>query len=140
MAEADAPLERVAALRGERPVALIDGRNVQRSQWPNVGDEELVSLCCRWARRERVVAVVVFDGRTPATGDGNGCIVVEVLGETADDWLIRASAALRDGGVPFWLVTSDQALRAVASRGAEQVVGGGRFLRNLRTETIRKPS
>src|SRR4051812_41604388 len=108
--------------RGEGPVALIDGRNVQRSQWPNLSDEELVRRCCRWARRERLPAVIVFDGRTEASGDGEWCTVVPVVGETADDWLIRATAELRERGVPFWLVTSDRGLRARASRGAERVV------------------
>jgi hypothetical protein len=30
---------------------LIDARNVQRSQWPNLSDEELVERARSWAER-----------------------------------------------------------------------------------------
>jgi hypothetical protein len=45
---------------------------------------------------------------------------------------VRAAAELRAGHEPFWLVTSDRALRELAGDGAEKVVGGGRFARELR--------
>jgi predicted RNA-binding protein with PIN domain len=129
--ELESSLADAVTNRGDRPIALIDGRNVQRSQWPNLSDEELVTRCCRWARGEQMYAVIVFDGRTDASGDGESCMVVPVLGETADEWLIRATAALRERGIPFWLVTSDRELRALASRGAERVIGGGGFLKSI---------
>jgi predicted RNA-binding protein with PIN domain len=113
------------------PVALVDGRNVQRSRWPNLSDDELVRQCCRWARREGIRAVIVFDGGTDASGDDEWCTVVPVHGETADEWLIRITAELRERGVPYWLVTSDRELRALAGTGAERVIGGGGFLKLL---------
>jgi hypothetical protein len=129
--DAEAPLREMVERRGDRPVALIDGRNVQRSQWPNISDEELVKRCCRWAQRERMRAVIVFDGRTDATGDGEWCTVVPALGETADEWLIRVTADLRERAIPYWLVTSDRELRALAGVGAKRVIGGGGFLKLL---------
>lgn len=130
-AELGSSLADAVAGLGDRPIVLVDGRNVQRSQWPNLSDRELVKRCCRWARREGVPAVIVFDGRTDAAGDGELCTVVPVVGETADDWLIRVTAELRERDIPFWLVTSDRELRARASRGAERVIGGGGFLKLL---------
>jgi len=119
------------ARRDERPIVLVDGRNVQRSKWPNLSDDELVTRCCRWARRERLPTVIVFDGRTPAEGDGEECVVVPVLGETADDWLIRVTGELREHEIPFWLVTSDRELRARAGRGAHRLIGGGTYLKEI---------
>jgi hypothetical protein len=121
----------IAAMRGERPVALVDGRNVQRSSWPNVSDEDLVRRTCAWARSQGTFAVIVFDGRTAAEGDGEACVVVPVIGETADEWLVRAAQGLAELDVPFVLVTSDRELRSRAGARAERVVGGGRFLRGL---------
>lgn len=117
------------ANHGDRPLALIDGRNVQRSQWPNLSDEELVRRSCRWARAERMRALVVFDGDTHARGDDEWCAVVPVRGETADEWLIRMTRELRERGVPYWLVTSDRELRTLAGGGAERTIGGGGFLK-----------
>lgn len=49
--------------------------------------------------------------------------------ETADD-LIAREAARQEG--PYWLVTSDRGLRERAAAGAERVIGGGTFARQLR--------
>ena len=46
---------------------LIDGRNVQRSRWPNLSDEELVELVQAWAEQNEHEVVLVFDGH--AQGD-----------------------------------------------------------------------
>ena len=98
----------------------IDGRNVQRSQWPNLSDEELVERTRAWAERHGHEAVIVFDGEAPAGAIGSG-------GESADDWLIREAP-----GYPgAWLVTSDRALREAAGEAASRIVGGGAFLRGL---------
>ena len=62
---------------------------------------------------------------------GAHCVVVGTGRETADDWLERAAAICRAEQRPYWLVTSDRALRAAAGRGAEKTVGGGTFAREL---------
>jgi predicted RNA-binding protein with PIN domain len=112
-------------------LVFVDGRNVQRSQWPNLSDEQLVERARAWAERNGHDLVVVFDGdmgglvgeerldeRTTLVGTGR---------ESADDWLIR-EVPNRPGA---WLVTSDRALREAAGAGAERLVGGGSFLREL---------
>ncbi len=99
---------------------FVDGRNVQRSQWPNLSDEELLERCRDWAERNGHEVVLVFDGEAPAGAIGSGA-------ESADDWLIREVP--RHPGA--WLVTSDRALRDAAAANAERVIGGGGFLREL---------
>jgi FMN phosphatase YigB (HAD superfamily) len=111
---------------------LIDARNVLRSQWPNVPEQELVDRARAWAERNGRKLVVVFDGRAPG-----GVVGVRELDErttlvgsgeeSADDWLIR-NASKYPGA---WLVTSDRALRAAAGKTAERLVGGGTFLGQL---------
>jgi hypothetical protein len=101
-------------------LVYVDGRNVQRSQWPNLSDEELVERTHAWAERHGHEAVVVFDGAAPAGAVGSG-------GESADDWLIREMP--KHPGA--WLVTSDRALREAAAKDAGRVIGGGGFLRGL---------
>ena len=102
---------------------LIDARNVQRSQWPNLSDSELVELAGRWADEHGHEPVIVFDGRAPEGAIGTGR-------ESADDWLAREAARLAEAGEPFWLVTSDRELRG-AGHSADKVVGGGTFVREL---------
>ncbi len=109
---------------------LIDARNVLRSQWPNVPEQELVERTRAWAERHGHSVVLVFDGKAPG-----GIVGAEELDErttlvgsgveSADDWLIRETPKYPGA----WLVTSDRALRETA--GAERVTGGGRFLREL---------
>ena len=84
-------------------VVLVDGRNFQRSRWPNVPDAELV------------------DGKAPEGAVGT-------KGETADDWIAREAGTLQE---PYWLVTSDRELRERAGSQAERLFGGGAFLREL---------
>jgi hypothetical protein len=96
---------------------LIDARNVLRSRWPNIPEEELVRLIGEWAQEESVQTEIVFDGRAPAGGIGTG-------GESADDWLTRRAGELEG---PYWLVTSDRELRKRAGGGAERIIGGGAF-------------
>jgi predicted RNA-binding protein with PIN domain len=102
-------------------VALVDGRNVMRSRWPNVGEAELVEHMQRWAEREGVQAVIVFDGNAPEGAIGT-------KGESADDWITREAGRLEGS---YWLVTSDRELRHRAGARAERIVGGGTFLREL---------
>jgi hypothetical protein len=103
---------------------LIDARNVQRSLWPNIPDENLVELAQRWAHADGHQAVIVFDGNAPEGGIGTG-------GESADDWLTREATRLADAGETFWLVTSDRELRRRAGGSAARVIGGGGFAREL---------
>ncbi len=114
---------------------LVDARNVLRSTWPNIPEGDLVALCAAWAKENGCRAVVVFDGTAPGALVGEQelaphCVVVGTGGETADDWLTRAAAAEER---PYWLVTSDRALRAAAGRRAERTIGGGSFVRELRS-------
>ena len=99
---------------------FVDGRNVQRSQWPNLSDEELVDRVRAWAGRHGHEAVIVFDGEAPAGAIGSGR-------ESADDWLIR-EVPKHPGA---WLVTSDRALRDEAGKEAERLIGGGALLAQL---------
>jgi YacP-like NYN domain-containing protein len=119
-------------------VVLVDARNVLRSQWPNIPDEELVRLCCEWAERNGMYAVVAFDGRAPVRPDSAHCTVVGTEHESADDWLMRKAEELRGAGSRFWLVTSDRALRDVAGQGAERTIGGGGFANELRGSSPRR--
>lgn len=102
---------------------IIDGRNVERSQWPNIPSERLVELAREWADREGVTALIVFDGRAPVDADD----VVGTGRESADDWIAREAPAR----APFWLVTSDRELRERAGAAAERVIGGGSFAKQL---------
>jgi predicted PilT family ATPase len=101
-------------------LVYIDGRNVQRSQWPNVSDEELLERARAWAERHGHEVVLVFDGEAPEGAIGSGA-------ENADDWLIR-EVPKHPGA---WLVTSDRALREAAAANAGRVIGGGGFLKEL---------
>jgi hypothetical protein len=101
-------------------LVFIDGRNVQRSQWPNLSDEELVERARAWAERHGHEVVLVFDGAAPEGTIGSGA-------ESADDWLIR-EVPKHPGA---WLVTSDRALRQAVGSSARRVIGGGGFLKEL---------
>ena len=111
---------------------LVDARNVLRSQWPNVPEDELADRARRWAERHGRRVVLVFDGTAPGGVVGERALdtrttLVGSGRESADDWLIREAPRFPDA----WLVTSDRALRAAAGRGAGRLVGGGAFLREL---------
>jgi hypothetical protein len=101
-------------------LVFVDGRNVQRSQWPNLSDEDLLERTRAWAGRHGHDVVLVFDGDAPAGAVGSGS-------ESADDWLIREVP--RHLGA--WLVTSDRELREAAGAGSDRLIGGGGFLREL---------
>lgn len=100
--------------QAERPVLLVDAENVRRSTWPNIERERLVELAEAWAELEGVEAEVVWEGS-----------------ESADDRIAARAEALAAAGAPYWLVTSDRELRARAGEGAERVLGGGSFAREL---------
>ena len=96
---------------------LIDARNVLRSRWPNIPEDELVRLIREWAAGEGVEPETIFDGSAPEGGIGTGA-------ESADDWIVRRATEIEG---PYWLVTSDRELRERAGGGAERVIGGGAF-------------
>jgi predicted RNA-binding protein with PIN domain len=107
-------------------IVLVDAPNVRRSLWPNLSPERLVELLAAWAGREGVEAVAVFDG--PAPGAVGGVEVVGTAAESADDWIARRAAELDE---PYVLVTSDRELRRRAGAGADRIIGGGVFVRQL---------
>ena len=117
-------------------LVLVDARNVLRSRWPNLPEDELLERCCAWAADRGHRVLVVFDGKAPGglVGErevGEPCTAVGTGGESADDWLTRKAAELAGRGERYWLVTSDRALRRRAGHAAERIVGGGSFLRDL---------
>jgi hypothetical protein len=105
---------------------LVDARNVLRSLWPNLREDEVVEGTRAWAAEERVDAEVVFDGPAPDGGIATGA-------ESADDWIARRAGELDS----YWLVTSDRELRERAGGRAERVVGGGAFARLVRDRLSR---
>ena len=103
-----------------RPLVVVDSENVRRSAWPNVSKEELVARCRAWAEREQADLLVVFDGDPPEEAP-------DLLGSgrrSADDVIAELEG-------PFWLATSDRALRGRVGDRAEKFLGGGSFLREL---------
>lgn len=92
---------------------LVDGENVRRSRWPNIAREELVERCDAWAKEQGVEAEVFWETEL-----------------SADDRIAARAAELRKAGAPFWVVTSDRALRRRAA-GTERILGGGAFVREL---------
>lgn len=85
---------------------------MRRSAWPNVSGAELVRLVEDWAEREGLEARIFWEDD-----------------ETADDAIVRAAVGLDW----YWLVSSDRELRRRAGGRAERVLGGGSFLRRLRS-------
>ena len=112
-------------------LVFVDGRNVQRSQWPNLSDEQLVERARAWAERDGHELVVVFDGETGGlVGEeriDDRTTLVGTGRESADDWLIR-EVPKHPGA---WLVTSDRALRDAAASETDRIIGGGSFLQEL---------
>lgn len=101
---------------------VVDAENVRRSTWPNLSKRELVARARAWARREGADLLVVFDGDPPEQAD-------DLLGSgarSADDVIAGLEG-------PFWLATSDRALRARVGERAERLIGGGSFLREIAT-------
>ena len=117
-------------------ITLIDARNVLRSRWPNVPEEELVERIEEWATAREAHALIVFDGRAPGGLRGehvrsDAVTLVGTGGEEADDWIVRRARALAAEGTEYALVTSDRAVRNAAGATAVRATGGGGFLTEL---------
>jgi hypothetical protein len=91
---------------------LVDGENVRRSLWPNIPRDELEELVSRWGSERGHEARVIWEGN-----------------ETADDLIAREVRSVEQ---PVWVVTSDRGLRERVGDGAERIIGGGSFARELR--------
>jgi hypothetical protein len=91
---------------------LVDGENVRRSVWPNIGRSELEQLSRVWGLNHGHDVIVVWEGT-----------------ETADDRIARDARELPQ---PLWVVTSDRELRGRVAGYVDQFVGGGSFARGLR--------
>ena len=105
-----------------RVTVLVDAENVRRSRWPNLSRTELVERARAWAMAHGMDLVVVFDGPPPE--DAADLVAGE---PSADDWLAEHAHEYE----PYWLATSDRELRERAGGGAERIVGGGAFVREL---------
>jgi hypothetical protein len=90
---------------------LVDGENVRRSVWPNMGRAELEERSGAWGRDHGHDVIVVWEGA-----------------ETADDRIARDVQELTP---PLWVVTSDRELRERIADHAERIVGGGSFAHGL---------
>jgi len=104
------------------PTVVVDAENVRRSLWPNLSAHELVAAARAWAAREAHELRIVFDGPAPETADDL------VASACADDAIVALVAELPP---PVWVVTSDRALRARVAAGAERILGGGGFAREI---------
>jgi hypothetical protein len=103
-------------------LVVVDAENVRRSQWPNLSREELVRRAREWAAGEQHDLLVVFDGQPPEEAP-------DLVGaRNADDAIVELADGLDR---PWWLVTSDRALRERVGEGPERVLGGGSFVRSI---------
>ncbi len=101
-------------------LVVVDAENVRRSAWPNISREVLVARSREWAEHEGAELLIVFDG--PALEEAPD--LVGSGSRSADDVIAELEG-------PFWLATSDRALRARVGARAERLVGGGSFLREI---------
>ncbi len=103
-------------------LVVVDAENTRRSQWPNVSREELVRRTREWAEREGHELLLVFDGIPPEDGP-------DIIGaRNADDAIVGLAPELSS---PWWLVTSDRALRERVGDRPARTIGGGAFVRTI---------
>jgi hypothetical protein len=103
-------------------LVVVDAENTRRSQWPNLSREDLVRRVRAWAEQEGHEVIVVFDGAPPEDAS-------DLVGASnADDAIVELAPTL---GSPWWLVTSDRALRERVGDGPDRVIGGGSFVRTI---------
>jgi predicted RNA-binding protein with PIN domain len=116
----------------EEPLVLVDAWNVIRSRWPNVPEERFIELTRRWAEREGVRAVIVFDGRPTEVHDlDERTSVTGTAGGSADDWIAEHARNQAQEDRRLWVVTSDRELRSRVEPYVERIVGGGAFAGEL---------
>lgn len=115
----------------EEPIVLVDARNVIRSRWPNLREDWFLERTRAWAEREGVQALVVFDGRAPASEDDLRLTVEGTGSRSADDRIAAEAERLAGENRRLWLVSSDRGLRARAAPYVERTIGGGRFAGEL---------
>ncbi len=117
------PPQRVTpAHTGAVALVVVDAENTRRSQWPNLTRGELVRRAREWAAGEGHELLVVFDGPPPEDAP-------DLVGsDDADDAIVELA---RELGSPWWLVTSDRALRERLGSRPARVVGGGTFARMI---------
>ncbi len=103
-------------------LVVVDAENVRRSIWPNLSAAVLVARARTWAEREGHDLLVVFDGEAPEDAP-------DLVGSRyADDAI---AAAVDDAEGPVWVVTSDRELRRRVEERADQILGGGTFVRSI---------
>jgi hypothetical protein len=103
-------------------LVVVDAENTRRARWPNLTREELVLRAREWAAGEGHELLVVFDGAPPEDAP-------DLVGsDNADDAIVALAPEL---GSPWWLVTSDRALRERLGGRPARVVGGGTFARMI---------
>jgi hypothetical protein len=102
-----------------RPLVVVDAENARRSRWPNLSKHDLLERARKWAKREGVDLIVVFDGHAPDDAPD------VASAPHADDAIVHI---VSDHNGPVWLVTSDRELRRRTGDGAARTFGGGGFV------------
>jgi hypothetical protein len=102
-----------------RPLVVVDAENARRSRWPNLSKHDLLERARKWAKREGVDLMVVFDGQAPEESPD------VASAPHADDEIVRI---VREHDGPVWLVTSDRELRRRVRESAVKTLGGGGFV------------
>lgn len=113
-------------------LVLVDGRNVQRSRWPNVADDQLVDAVQEWLPNSQFdSALIVFDGHIGTAAERpSGAVRTLATGRTIADDALADLVNSRLEEAPelcTQLVTSDRGLRSRVPAGA-LLCGGGKFL------------
>lgn len=111
---------------------VVDGANVRRSTWPNVGEAQLVEAVDRWAASDHADArVVVFFDARERVAESTDRVEVRVVSYADDEIVDAAHEGVRRGEVVL-VATSDRELRRrLEEVGAEIPWGGGRLLNEL---------
>ena len=103
-------------------LVVVDAENVRRSLWPNLSREELVHRARDWAAHDGHDLLIVFDGRTPEDAP-------DLVGSrNADDEIVELAQGFDR---PWWLVTTDRALRERVGDAPERIIGGGSFVHTI---------
>jgi hypothetical protein len=106
----------------DRPLVVVDAENARRSRWPNLSKHELLERARKWAKREGVDLLVVYDGSAPEDAPD------VTSAPHADDEIVRI---VTEHEGPVWVVTSDRELRRRVGDRVEKTLGGGGFLAQI---------